>query len=426
MDRRTFIKRGGAIVAISGALAKPGQAAQENIPEAQIDTGYVKDGKVVFPGEGSPAEGGANLAMAPTTDPQDKRIGYAVLGLGRLSVDAILPAMGKTKHAKLVALVSGTPDKARVVAAEYGVPESKIYGYNDFDRIRDDQSVDAVYVVTPNALHHEHVLKCAAAGKHVLCEKPMSATSAEAQDMVRACAQANRKLMIAYRMQYAPQALEIARMVRGGEIGKVKVILGSNGQNEGDPAQWRLKKNLAGGGAMYDIGIYCLNATRSTLGEEPLEVTARIYSTPGDPRFTEVEESVYWTMLFPSGAMATLCCSYASHNTKYFSVQGDLGTIKMDPAYTTAGLRVFVEGGAHARGGVTELRMGDVDHFATEMDHFALCVRNDVKPRSPGEEGVQDMKIVEAIYQSAASGQTVKLERFDGLDNFRGPAPMAN
>jgi predicted dehydrogenase len=424
MDRRTFIKRGGALVALSGALAAPAQSAQDNPPEAQIDTGYVKDGKVVFPGEGSPAEGGAGLTMAPTQDPPDQRIGYAVLGLGRLSADAILPAIAKTKHAKLTALISGSPDKAHVLAAEYGVPPSRVYGYNDFDRIRDDQSIDAVYVASPNALHHEHVVKSAAAGKHVLCEKPMAATVADAEDMVRACAQANRKLMIAYRMQYAPQALEIARTVRSGEIGKVKVILGSNGQNEGDPAQYRLKKALAGGGAMYDIGVYCLNATRFTLGEEPLEVTARIYTTPGDPRFTEVEESVYWTMLFPSGAMATLCCSYASHNTKFFMVQGDRGNIRMDPAFTTAGLRVFQDGGVKGRG-YTEFRLGDVDHFATEMDHFAMCIRNDVKPRSPGEEGVQDQKIIAAIYQSAASGgQSVKLERFDGLDNFRGPDPV--
>jgi predicted dehydrogenase len=426
MDRRTFIQRGSALVALSGALTKPGQAAQANMPEAPVDTGFVKDGKVEFPGEGSPLEGGASVGISPNPDPPDQRIGFAVLGLGRLSVNAILPALCKSKHAKLTALVSGSPEKARVLASEYGLAQSQVYGYNDFDRMRDDKSIDAIYVVTPNSLHHEHVLKSAAAGKHVLCEKPMSATSAEAEDMVRACAQANRKLMIAYRMQYVPQAMAIARMARNGELGKLKAVVGFNGQNEGDPAQWRLKKNLAGGGAMYDIGIYCLNTTRATLGEEPIEVNARIFTTPGDPRFTEVEESVYWTMLFPSGVIATLSCSYAMHNFKVFSVSGEQGNARMDPAYGTSGLRVYVERSTGGGGGVTEMRMGDIDHFAAEVDHLALCIRNDVKPRTPGEEGVQDMKIVEAVYQSAASGQTVKLPRIDGLDTTRGPEPVMN
>jgi predicted dehydrogenase len=426
MDRRTFIKRGGALVALSGALAAPGQAAQENIPESPFDTGMVKDGEVLFPSEGSTVEGGAPFGGPPNQDPPDARIGFAILGLGRLATEEIMPAFGRVKHAKLVAFISGSPEKARVLAAQYGLPDSKIYGYDEFDRIRDDQSIQAIYVVTPNALHHEHVLKAAAAGKHVLCEKPMSVTSAEADDMVRACAQANRKLMIAYRMQYEPHAHEIVRMVRSGEVGNIKAITAFNGQNMGDPAQWRLRKVLAGGGAMYDIGIYCLNAARFTLGEEPIELNARIYTTPGDPRFKEVEESVYWTMLFPSGVMATCSTSYAMHNTKIFSVQSDIALLNLEQAYSYGGLRLYEDRSISGKGVLAELRIGDTDHFAAELDHLALCIRNDVKPRTPGEEGLQDMKLIEAIYQSAATGQTVKLPRVDGLDTTRGPEPMPN
>jgi predicted dehydrogenase len=426
MDRRTFIKRGGALVALSGALAAPGQAAQENIPESSFDTGLVKDGKVQFPSEGSTIEGGAPFGGPPNQDPPDTRIGFAILGLGRLGTEQIMPAFGRAKHAKLVALISGSPDKARVLASQYGLPESKIYGYGDFDRIRDDQSIQAIYVVTPNALHREHVLKCAAAGKHVLCEKPMSATAAEAEDMVRACAQANRKLMIGYRIQYEPHAREMARMVRSGEIGKLKAITAFNGQNMGDPAQWRLRKVLAGGGAMYDIGVYCLNSSRFIVGEEPIEINARIYTTPGDPRFKDVEESVYWTMLFPSGVMATCSTSYAMHNTKIFSVQSDIAVLHLEQAFSYSGLRLYEDRSISGKGVIAELRIGDTDHFAAELDHLSLCIRNDVKPRTPGEEGLQDMRLIEAIYQSAATGQTVKLPRVDGLDTTRGPEPMAN
>ncbi|MGC1188585.1 MAG: Gfo/Idh/MocA family oxidoreductase [Candidatus Acidiferrales bacterium] len=424
MDRRTFIKRGSALVALSGAVAASGQAAQENIPESPFDTGEINNGKLRFPSEGSTIEGGAKFGGPPNQDPPDTRIGYAILGLGRLATEQIMPAFGRVKHAKLVALISGTPEKARVLAGEYGLPESKIYGYDDFNRIRDDQSIQAIYVVTPNALHHEHVLKCAAAGKHVLCEKPMSATAAEAEDMVAACAKADRKLMIGYRMQYEPHCREVIRMVRSGEAGNVKALTMFNGQNMGDPAQWRLRKVLAGGGAMYDIGVYCLNSARFVLGEEPIEINARIYTTPGDPRFKDVEESVYWTMLFPSGVMATCSTSYAMHNTKIFSVQSDIAVLSLEQAFSYSGLRLYQDRSLGGKGVIAELRIGDVDHFALELDHLALCIRDNVKPRTPGEEGLQDMKLIEAVYRSAASGQTVKLPRIDGLDTTRGPEPM--
>jgi predicted dehydrogenase len=428
MDRRTFIKRGSALVALTGALGTTGEAAQsqENIPEAPFDTGQVVDGKVRFGSEGSLIEGGAPFGGPPNQDPPDQRIGFAILGLGRLATENIMPAFGRVKHARLAALISGTPEKARVLAAQYGMPEKQIYGYGDFDRIQNDPSIQAIYVVTPNALHHEFVLKAAAAGKHVLCEKPMAVSSAEAADMVRACAQANRKLMIGYRMQYQPHARELTRIVRSGELGAMKAISGFYGQNMGDPAQWRLHKSIAGGGALYDIGIYCLNGTRFTLGEEPIEVNARIVTNSNDPRFKEVEESVYWTMLFPSGVVATLSTSYAMHSTTNFGAHGDRGLAYMQNAYGYSGQRLFLDNTVNGRHALAEIRFGEPDHFATELDHFALCIRNDVKPRTPGEEGLQDMKIIEAIYQSAASGQIVKLPRIEGLDTTRGPEPMAN
>jgi predicted dehydrogenase len=425
MDRRTFIKRSGAIVAISGAIdsAVAAKPPQQSASEATIDTGFVQDGKIVFPNENSRIEGGPAFGGPPDSDPPDARVGFAVLGLGRLTTEAIIPAIPKTKHVKLAGLITGTPEKARVLAKQYGLPESRIYGYNDFDRIRDEKDIQAVYVVTPNSIHRDNVLACAAAGKHVLCEKPMASNSREAQEMIDACAKANRKLMIAYRMQYEPFTREVLRLVRGGQLGKIKALVAVNFQEQGDPAQWRLKKALAGGGALFDIGVYCQNTVRAIIGEEPIEVDARIQTNPDDPRFKEVEESVYWTLRFPSGIIASLSTSYAAHSTKICSVSGDLGRIMMDNAFTR-GARLFVEGKASAPFSTAEWKAGDQDQFGLEMDHFSVCIRKDIKPRTPGEEGLADHKIFEAVYESAATGRSVTLPRIDGLDTTRGPEPV--
>ena len=427
MDRRTFIKRSGAIVAISGAVdsAVAAKPPQQSSSEAQIDTGFVKDGKIMFPNEGSRIEGGGAFGGPPDSDPPDARVGFAILGLGRLATEAIIPAIAKTRHVKLAGLITGTPEKARVLAKQYGLSESRIYGYNDFDRIRDEKDIQAVYVVTPNSIHRDNVLACAAAGKHVLCEKPMASNSREAQEMIDACAKANLKLMIAYRMQYEPYTREIIRLTRSGDVGKVKALVAVNFQNQGDPAQWRLKKALAGGGALFDIGVYCQNTVRAIVGEEPIAVDARIQTNPDDPRFKEVEESVYWTLRFPSGIIASLSTSYAAHSTKICAVSCEMAKIMMDPAYFTHGIRLFIDGKASGPFSSTaEWKAGDQDHFGIQMDHFSICIRRDIKPRTPGEEGLADHRIFEAVYESAATGRTVTLPPVEGLDTTRGPAPV--
>lgn len=241
--------------------------------------------------------------------------------------------------------------------------------------------------------------------------------------MIDACAKANRKLMIAYRMQYEPYNREVIRMARAGELGKLKAFTSSNGQNQGDPQQWRLKKALAGGGALPDVGIYCLNAARYISGEEPIEVQAIQYSTPDDPRFREVEEQVHFNLRFPSGFIASCMTAYGTHSTKDYRLLGSNGWARLDPAYPYRGQSLHV---ARKREGteseeVVERRLTAKNQFALEMDHMAACVRNDKKPRTPGEEGMQDMKIIAAIYEAAQSGSIVKLPAVAGLDVFRGP-----
>lgn len=416
LSRRTLIRMG--TVGLTGALIAGRAGAAERMP---IDVGAVEGERVTFPPIDAPTEAKSEPPPAPT--PPGSRIGFAIAGLGRLSLEELLPAFGECRHARPVALVSGSPEKARAVAGQYGIAETALYDYESFDRIADDPAVQVVYVVTPNALHRDLVLRAAAAGKHVLCEKPMATSSAEAREMVEACAKAGVKLMIAYRSQYQKHHQRIIRAARTGEFGAVKMIEATNVQNQGDPAQWRLKKALAGGGSLPDIGIYCLNAARYITGEEPVEVTARIWSTPGVPRFAEVEEAVAFTLRFPSGVLASLSTSYGAHKSQQLLVGTERAALRLDKAFAYRGQQLHIAG-VRDGGNVDEnpeIEAGN--QFAAEIDHMAVCVRDDRRPRTPGEEGLQDHVLMEAIYEAGRSGRAVTLPPAPGLDTTRGPMP---
>jgi predicted dehydrogenase len=194
-------------------------------------------------------------------------------------------------------------------------------------------------------------------------------------------------------------------MCRSGELGPLQVILADAGFNSGNPDQWRLKKALAGGGSLMDIGIYALNASRYLSGEEPTELNAMVYSTPNDPRFKEVEQNVIFQLRFPSGAIANCTSSYGYYPTSHYRVIGTKGWLQMDPATWYTGLRMKVGD----KDGITEKELPIRDHFAMEMDHMSQCVMENKEPLTPGEEGLRDIKIMMAIYESAASGKTVKV-----------------
>jgi predicted dehydrogenase len=321
--------------------------------------------------------------------------------------------------------VSGDRRKAEKTAAQYGIDPKHIYDYRNFDTIRDDPSVDVVYVVLPNSMHAEYTIRAARAGKHVLCEKPMANSVEECRQMIAACEQANKLLMIAYRMQYEPLNREAIRLVRSGELGRLRNIITSNGQTESDPNEWRLKRALAGGGPLPDVGVYCLNAARYLTGEEPVEVAAISYSTPGDPRFTEVEEQVDFSLRFPSGVLAACATSYSVQDNKDYRLLFEKGRVELDPAYKYRGLKMrVVRAGEGGKEQVDEPDIREAEQFAVEMDHMAQCVRENRRPHTPGEEGMQDMRIIEAIYEAARTGRTVRLARVEGLDVFRGPVPV--
>ena len=391
----------------SGALLAGATHASAAEAPKPVDRGEVSKGAVKFSPIAAKSEAASN-SDKPSLAAKD-RVGFAIVALGRLSIEEILPAFAQTEKCKVTALVSGSPDKMKSVGARYGVSPSSLYSYDDFDRIAQDENVHVVYVVLPNSMHKEFVLRAAAAKKHVMCEKPMATSIADAQAMIKACEEAAVKLMIAYRCRYQPHHLELIKRAQSGDMGQIKLVEAINAQNQGDPEQWRLRKALAGGGALPDIGLYCLNAARATIGEEPVEIEAQMHSTPNDPRFREVEEAVTWLMRFPSGALANLSTHYGIHRASSMGVHMDGGSLMLDKAFPYKGQRLRLIKAENGLDTDTTLDIAAKNHFASEMDHMADCVINNRKPNTPGEEGLRDMVLMDAIYRAATTRTSVKV-----------------
>jgi len=367
--------------------------------------GKMSRGLVVASATGAFLKSAAGQQPVVVPDPPGKKMGYAIVGLGMLSINEILPAFAKCEKSKPVAFVSGHPDKANKLALRYGINPKNIYNYENYGTIKDNPEVDIIYIVLPNFMHGEYTIRGFQAGKHVLTEKPMAATPADCQQMIDAGRKAGKKLMVAYRCRYEPYNQEAIRIAHSGDLGPIRVIEADAGWNATNPDQWRLKKDLAGGGSLMDIGIYALNGSRYLSGEEPTEVNAMIYNVPGDPRFKEVEETVNFQLRFPSGTIANCTSSYGYYPTSHFRVIGTKGWLEMDPATWYRDQRLKVGG----TNGIVEQELPSRDHFALEMDHMSQCVMENKEPLTPGEEGLRDIKLMMAIYESAQTGKTVKV-----------------
>jgi predicted dehydrogenase len=367
--------------------------------------GKMSRGLVVASATGAFLKSAAGQQPVVVPDPPGKKMGYAIVGLGMLSINEILPAFAKCEKSKPVAFVSGHPDKANKLALRYGINPKNIYNYENYGTIKDNPEVDIIYIVLPNFMHAEYTIRGFQAGKHVLTEKPMAATPADCQQMIDAGRKAAKKLMVAYRCRYEPYNQEAIRIAHSGDLGPILVIEADAGWNATNPDQWRLKKDLAGGGSLMDIGIYALNGSRYLSGEEPTEVNAMIYNVPGDPRFKEVEETVNFQLRFPSGTIANCTSSYGYYPTSHFRVIGTKGWLEMDPATWYRDQRLKVGG----TNGIVEQELPSRDHFALEMDHMSQCVMENKEPLTPGEEGLRDIKLMMAIYESAQTGKTVKV-----------------
>ena len=337
-----------------------------------------------------------------------RKLGYAIVGLGQYGLRTILPQFANCTHSRVTALVSGDRDKALATAKQYGVPESSVYSYTDFDRIRDNPDVDIVYVVLPNSMHAEYTIRAARAGKHVMCEKPMAVSVAECEAMIAACKTAGRKLMIGYRIHFEPFNLEAMRLARTGAAGKIRYVRSEHGFVQRDPSKWRLKRALAGGGSLMDMGVYSLQAARYMTGEEPVAVTARESTDRRDPRFHEVEDIIDWTLEFPSGAIAG-CQSMYSANQNHILLMGDAGRIELEPATRYDGNHMWTGKDGREREITNPPPGPGKTQFAGQLDHLSQCILDNREPIVSGAEGLRDMRIVEAIYRSAREGRTVKL-----------------
>jgi predicted dehydrogenase len=337
--------------------------------------------------------------------PQDNEgpvLRVAIMGLGSYGT-RVAEAMQACKMAKLAGVISGTPAKVKDWQSKYNIPEKNCYNYENFDRIKDNPDIDAVYVITPNSLHHDHVIWAAKAGKHVICEKPMAVNAREGQEMIDACRRANVKLLVGYRMHFEPKTLEIIRMRKDGELGKIMFFQGLCGFRIGDPTQWRLNRQLAGGGAMMDIGIYAINGSRYMVGEEPAWVTAQETKTDFEKFKEGVDETIQFQIGFPGGAVASCLSTYNMNFLDRFFLNGQKGFAELQPA-TGYGP---IKGRTHKG----ELGQPHMTHQTVQMEEMAGIILHDKKPVVPvdGEEGLKDLKIIDAIYQAVKTGKKVEL-----------------
>ncbi|MFD6317745.1 Gfo/Idh/MocA family oxidoreductase [Methylorubrum populi] len=382
-SRRLFLAGGAAGL---GAAIAGGRAA------AQADRGTIPTGPV-----GRPEP---KLEEEPPL-PLDRQLGWAVVGLGDYAQGYVLPALARARRSRAVALVSGNPEKAKRVAARYGVGENALYGYDTMDRLAGNDAVGVVYIVTANATHAELTVKAFEAGKHVFCEKPMANSPAECQRMIDAAKAAGRKLMIAYRAHWEPHNLRAKAMLDSGALGQVW-FASSDHHRPLDPSlprdQWRMKRDVAGGGSLVDIGIYSLNGLQWFLGESPNAVAATMQAPSGDPRFAEVENVFSAELAFPSGRRATISSGYTA-SKKRIDLWGDRLVATLDPATAYQGNRLVVSNAKKAEEILTEET--SAAQFTGEIDHFSQAVTEGTEVRTPGEMGLRDMRLIEALYRAA-------------------------
>lgn len=343
------------------------------------------------------------VRAAGHTDFSEERVlKVAIMGLGSYGT-RMAKAIESCRRVKLTGLITGTPAKRRAWQEKYGIPDSNCYDYDNFDRVRDNPAIDAVYVITPNALHHDQVIRVAAAGKHVISEKPMALNAAEGTEMVDACKKAGVKLLVGYRMHFEPLTLEVLRMRSQDAFGKIRFFQGQCGFRIGDPTQWRLKKALAGGGALMDIGIYAINGARYMTGEEPIWVSAQ--ETKTDPvKFAEgVDETIQFELGFPGGVVASCLSTYNMNYLDRFYLVGEQGFAELQPATGYGPIR----GRTHKGPLVSSTAIQQ----ALQMDAMAGIILDGVNPRVPadGAEAVRDLKIIDAVYEACRTGRRHEL-----------------
>jgi predicted dehydrogenase len=337
-----------------------------------------------------------------------KKIRYAVVGLGHLAQAAILPAFKNARtNSELVALVSNDKTKQQKLAKRYKIKH--VFDYAGYDECLKSGEIDAVYIVLPNHLHREYTVRAAEAGIHVLCEKPLAVTEAECSQMIAAAKANHVKLMTAYRLHLEEATLKAAQDVRSGRIGEVKYFISTLSMQASEGV--RLQKK-AGGGPLYDIGIYCINAARTFFAAEPIEVQGWTANT-GDERFTEVEETFSALLRFPGDRLATFACSFGAGGTAEYRLVGTKGNLRADPGYYygTPATHYLTIGNK-----VKKRKFPSRDQFAAQLVYFSDCILNDTEPEPSGREGMADVCVIEALFRSVAEGRSIKPEPVAGIE----------
>jgi predicted dehydrogenase len=347
--------------------------------------------------------------------PGKRRVRYAVVGLGHIAQVAVLPAFRHaSENSELVALVSDDPVKRGALARRYRL--SKVYDYRGYADCLADEEIDAVYIALPNHLHRDYAVAAAEAGKHVLCEKPLAVTEKECEEILDAARRNGARLMTAYRLHFEGANLEAIETVRSGRIGEPRIFSSVFTMPVEDEDNIRLGPNEKGGGPIYDIGIYCINAARYLFRAEPTEVFAS-WATRGLKRFARTHEMIACQLRFPEERLASFTCSFGAADEGWYEVVGTKGSLHLDPAYEYAApLELSVTVGGRTR----KRRFPKRDQFAAELVQFSSAVLRGKDPEPSGREGLADVRVIRALLESAESRRPVRL---DGFERRRRPTP---
>jgi|SRR5579863_5258186 len=340
--------------------------------------------------------------------PGVKQVGYAVVGLGSISQVAVLPAFAHSKKARLVAVVSGDKKKASKLAEQFRA--SQAFSYGELAECLRNPQVEAVYIATPPGEHEKYAVAAAQAGKHVLSEKPLAATVKQARNMVDTCRQNNVHFMTAYRKYFEPSSVTLKNMISKGELGRIDIIhtLFSELRPFGDNSPgWLFSRKLCGGGPLTDLGVYCVNTCRWLVDEDPVAASGAVTWVRDRRRYKNVEEGIAFRLDFPSGLMLQGTAAYSAAFSSFVHVHGEKGWAELAPAFAFEEERRLsgkIAGRWFAR------TFKPIDEFALELDYFSTCIREDRRPEPDGEQGLRDIIIIDAIYQAAKKGGTVKIK----------------
>lgn len=328
-----------------------------------------------------------------------KKAGIAIIGLGEYASNELATALMETKECYLAGIVTDEPVKAKKWKKQFSIPDANIYDYKNFDSIKDNTEIDIIYIVLPNSLHRDYAVRAARAGKHVICEKPMAITVKDCDKMIDAFKKSGTMLSIGYRLHFEPHNIKVMELGQKKFYGTIKKLIAKNGITDIDG--WRLDKNLAGGGALMDVGVYCIQAVRYTTGMEPIAVSATEGKKTSEKKFKEIEESVSWQMEMPDGLIAECECSYVK-KMDILRAEAENGWFELSPAFAYDGIKGKTSSG--------KLKLKNINQQAAQMDDFAKAIKNNRAIPADREMGRQDVKILQAIYKSIKTGKKIMVK----------------